>query len=378
MAIDIYPIILGFLILISSLISLKLGISVTIVEIILGIIAGNIGLIQSETWMLYIASFGGILLTFLSGLEIDTNIMKKRFKEIVLIGILSFITPFVAIFILTYFLIGWSFLASLLSATALSETSIAIVYSTLVKKNLFKYDVGKMLMGATFITNLCTAIALSIFFIKPNIYTLIFYIISIITLFLAFKYSNIIFNSSILKNKLDEVEIKYIFFLLLILIFFATLGQGQAILPAFILGVLLSKYFKNGLSNEEAKKRMKTVAFSVITPIFFIVGGMRVSLLLIRSGILIFILIFVFRQIAKYLGVYFINKKYLNSNSKYVTLMMSTGLTFGLVATNFGLNAGILDQMPYSILTGVLVLSAILPTLTAEKWFPPHTEDLTN
>ncbi|WP_225369342.1 hypothetical protein [Methanobrevibacter arboriphilus] len=70
-------------------------------------------------------------------------------------------------------------------------------------------------------------------------------------------------------------------------------------------------------------------------------------------------------------------KHYLNSSTGYITLMMSTGLTFGLIATLFGLNTGLLDNYSYSILTGVLVLSAVLPTIIAQKWFVPrHLEDL--
>ena len=376
MTIEYYLLILASLILISTLISLKLGVSVTIVEIVLGIIGGNIGIIEPEAWILLVATFGGILLTFLSGIEINVELMKKKFREIFLIGILSFTAPFVIIFLFVYFFIGWEFLPSLLAGTALSETSIAIVYSTLLQRDLFQHEIGKILLGATFITNLCTAIALSILFIKPDLYTIIFYLVAILVLFLAFKYSHLIFDSPRIKDKIHEFEIKYIFFLLVILIFFASLGGGQAILPAFILGLLLSNHFKTGSFNEETKKRMKAIAFTVITPIFFIVGGMRVSLSLIWAGILVFTLVLVFRLLAKFFGVYFISGKYLGSNRKYVALMMSTGLTFGLVATTFGLNTGILDQMSYSILTGVLVFSAIFPTLVAEKWFPPHIDGL--
>ncbi|MCL2115597.1 MAG: cation:proton antiporter [Methanobrevibacter sp.] len=376
MTIEYYLLILASLILISTLISLKLGVSVTIVEIVLGIIGGNIGIIEPEAWILLVATFGGILLTFLSGIEINVELMKKKFREIFLIGILSFTAPFMIIFLFVYFFIGWEFLPSLLAGTALSETSIAIVYSTLLQRDLFQHEIGKILLGATFITNLCTAIALSILFIKPDLYTIIFYLVAILVLFLAFKYSHLIFDSPRIKDKIHEFEIKYIFFLLVILIFFASLGGGQAILPAFILGLLLSNHFKTGSFNEETKKRMKAIAFTVITPIFFIVGGMRVSLSLIWAGILVFTLVLVFRLLAKFFGVYFISGKYLGSNRKYVALMMSTGLTFGLVATTFGLNTGILDQMSYSILTGVLVFSAIFPTLVAEKWFPPHIDGL--
>ena len=56
---------------------------------------------------------------------------------------------------------------------------------------------------------------------------------------------------------------------------------------------------------------------------------------------------------------------------------MSTGLTFGTITTLFGLNAGYINQVQYSILIGVVVSSAIIPTFVAQKWFlPRHTEDM--
>lgn len=57
--------------------------------------------------------------------------------------------------------------------------------------------------------------------------------------------------------------------------------------------------------------------------------------------------------------------------------MMSTGLTFGLVAAVFGLSNALINQTEYSVITGILVLSAILPTFVAEKYYTPvHSEDL--
>lgn len=374
--VDVFPLILGLLILIASLISIKLGISVTIIEIVLGVIAGNLGIIRPEQWMIYIASFGGVLLTFLAGTEVDVELLKNKFKESLFIGIGSFIVPFLGVFLLSYYCIGWNLLESLLTATALSETSISVVYSVLTEKGLFKYDLGKLIMVATFIGNLLTAITLSLLFMKTDINTVIFYAASAIIIYLAYKYSNKIFYSKLLRNKLAEVEIKYIFLLLLGFIFLGSLGGGQAILPAFILGVLLSDYFKVE-DKGEVKSRIKTVAFAVITPIFFIVGGMKVSIPLILSAIFIFVGIFVVRQIAKFIGVYGISRYYLKDSCEYVTLMMSTGLTFGLVAAVFGLNSGVISQTVYSILTGVLVLSAVLPTFVAEKWYSPvHSEDI--
>jgi Kef-type K+ transport system membrane component KefB len=69
------PLLVGITILMASLISLRLGLSVAIIEILLGVVAENLGIIQTQDWMLFIASFGGILLTFLAGTEIDTDLM---------------------------------------------------------------------------------------------------------------------------------------------------------------------------------------------------------------------------------------------------------------------------------------------------------------
>lgn len=359
------------MIILSSLISLRLSISVSIIEILIGVIAGNLGLIHPESWMLLIASFGGVLLTFLAGTEVDTDLLKNKLKESLFIGISSFIVPFICIFLVSYFIIRWNLNISLLTATALSETSIAVVYSVLVEKGLCDYEIGKILMAATFITNLCTVVALSILFVDFTIYTALFYVLCIVILVISWKYSDSILENKYFKDKINEVEIKYVFVLLLAFIFLANFGGGQAIFPAFILGVLLSKALKENPGEQKSKTRLKTVAFAIITPIFFIVGGMKVSIPLIMGSIGIFILILITRQVAKFIGIYSVSKHYVNENKMYTTLMMSTGLTFGLVAAVYGLNQGLITQTVYSLITGILVVSAILPSFIAEKWYSP-------
>lgn len=67
---DLIPLMVGLLIFLASLISLELKLSVAIIEILLGAVAGYFGM-QTQGWMLYLAGFGGIVLTFLAGAEID-------------------------------------------------------------------------------------------------------------------------------------------------------------------------------------------------------------------------------------------------------------------------------------------------------------------
>jgi len=373
---DIVPLIVGLLILLASLFSLWLGLSVAIIEITLGAIAGNFGL-HAEEWMLYMATFGGILLTFLAGTEIDTRLMQEKFKESFLIGSFSFLLPFIGVFLFAYYLVGWNINSALIAGIALSTTSLAVVYAVLVETGLNRTELGKILMAATFITDMGTALALSIVFLEPTRYTALFVGVAVIVIVLAVNFSHRVFENPRLKNKVIEPEIKYIFLLLLIFIYFAKLGDGHAVLPAFLLGLLMSGHFSETSQTQELRNRLRTVAYAVITPLFFIVGGLKISIPMIYSAFGLFAVLFMLKMVTKFAGVYFFAKRYLPHGEIYTTLLMSTGLTFGTISSVFGLNAGYIDQVQYSVLVGVVVASAVIPTFIAQKWFMPvHSEDI--
>jgi Kef-type K+ transport system membrane component KefB len=98
---------------------------------------------------------------------------------------------------------------------------------------------------------------------------------------------------------------------------------------------------------------------------------------MIISAFGIFLVLFIIQAITKFFGVYFLAKKFLPEHSTYVTLLMSTGLTFGAIASVFGLNAHIITNVQYSVLVGIVVTSAVIPTVVAQKWFMPvYEEDL--
>lgn len=359
---------------IASLISLRLGLSVAIIEIILGALFGNLGFIQTTDWMSLIASFGGILLTFLAGTEININLMREKYKESFLIGFCSFLAPFICAALFTYYIAGWNIQAALIAGIALSTTSLAVVYSVLLETDIPNSNLVKIILASTFITDISTALALSIIFIKPDLYTILFVVTSIAVIVLASKYSKHIFQHDKLKNKVVEPEIKYVFVLLVVFMYFAALGNGQAVLPAFVLGLLMSKELSK---SKELITRLRTVAYALITPIFFIVGGLNISFSLVMASLGLFLILFAIKIVSKFIGVYFLAKKYIPHGSMYTTLLMSTGLTFGTIASVFGLNAGYIDQVQYSVLIGVVVASAVIPTFIAQKWFlPRHSEDM--
>jgi len=368
------PLIAGLIIFAASVLSLRLGLSVAIFEILLGLAAGGFGL-RAEGWMVYLAGFGGIVLTFLAGAEVDVKLLKENFRQAAAVSSMSFLAPLAAGFLFCRYLAGWSAPASAIAGIALSETSLAVVYSVLVETGRSGTRTGKLLMACTFLTNTLTALALSFVFLKPDLYTLLFLAVSGLFLTFSGRFSMALIRHPALAGKVVEPEIKYIFFVLLGFVYLAELGAGQAILPAFIFGLLMSRHFKAQRSTAGIKSRMRTVAYAFITPFFFIVAGLKVSLPALWAAPVLFAGLFLAKQLAKLAGVHFLMKRYFPRAGMYSTLLLSTGLTFGLIAALSGARAGFLDASQYSVLTGVLIASAVIPSFAAQRWFPPLEEE---
>jgi Kef-type K+ transport system membrane component KefB len=166
--------VLAAVVLLASIVSVELGVTVALIELTLGIVVGNAFDLQSQDWLDFIASFASIVLTFLAGMEVDPQYMRRRWEASVGIGVVSFIGPFFVASAVAYLALDWSGRASLIAGTALSTTSLAVVYAVLVERGLTGTGIGKLLMSATFVTDLCTALALSAIFIKPNVWFPVF------------------------------------------------------------------------------------------------------------------------------------------------------------------------------------------------------------
>src|SRR5438093_12592834 len=79
--------------LLASLLSVRLGMSVALVEICVGIAGGNLLDLRATAWIDFLAAVGSVLLTFLAGAEIDLVVLRVRWKDTVGIGLTSFLAP---------------------------------------------------------------------------------------------------------------------------------------------------------------------------------------------------------------------------------------------------------------------------------------------
>ncbi len=288
--------VVALLVLLASMASVEPGISVALIEISLGVVAGNFLGLSSPAWMDFLAGPVGIVLTFLAGAEVDPDLLRERLKESVLIGGLSFLLPFGGAAVVCYYGLGWSANAALIAGTALSTTSLAVVYAVLVETGLTETMIGKIIMASTFVTDFGTALALSVLFLRPTWWLLPFVLVS----------GGIIW------------------------------------------------------------------AMPRLHPWFFPRYGNRVIEPEIKGALAaLLVLLLAVKQVTKVLAVYPVARRYLRADAIYTTLLMSTGLAFGTISSLFGLQAGYVTTAQFSVLVTVVVLSAIIPTLSSGSWGIP-------
>jgi Kef-type K+ transport system membrane component KefB len=361
--------VLAAVVLVASMLSVELGVTVALLELTLGVVAGNLFHLQTQEWLDFVAQFASIVLTFLAGMEVDPAYMRRRLGASVGIGVVSFVGPFVFASAVAYLLLDWSTRASLIAGTALSTTSLAVVYAVLVERGLTDTSVGKLLMSATFVTDLCTALALSGIFIKPNLWFPVFLVVSVTLIVALPKIAPPFFKRY--GDRVIEPEIKLVFLCLFVLMVLADAANGHAVLPAFVLGLVMSRHYQE---HREEQKRMRVVAFAFLTPFFFIKGGMNVSLGAVISNLGLLGVLLAAKMLPKIGFIYPLARRADRRHGTFTTLLMSTGLTFGTISSLFGLNAGIIDKTQFSLLVTVVVLSAVVPTAIAERWFLPDAE----
>jgi Kef-type K+ transport system membrane component KefB len=361
--------VLAAVILVASTVSVEIGLSVALIELFLGVVAGNAFHVHVANWLSFIGSFAGIVLTFLAGAEVDVPQFRREWKASLSIGLVSFAAPFVTVGLFAYYGLGWNHRQAEIAGIALSTTSLAVVYAVLVETGLNQSLIGKRIMSATFVTDLGTAAALSILFIKPTVWIIPFVAVSLALIFALPRIAPAFFGRY--GNRVIEPEIKLVFASLFLLMRLGQRANSHAVLPAFVLGLVMSNHY--ALHRKE-QERIRVVAFAFLTPFFFLKGGMSVSVGALWANLGILALLFAGKMAPKLAGVYPLARRFAAPHATFTTLLMSTGLTFGTISSLYGLNAHIIDRTQFSLLIAVVVLSAIIPTVIAQRLFQPRVE----
>jgi Kef-type K+ transport system membrane component KefB len=362
--------------LVASLISIRVGISVALVEILVGAVAGNLPLVshhlQQTGFTTFLASIGSLMLTFLAGAEIDPVSLRRHWKASLAIGFVSFLLPFLGAFAFCYWALGWTLRASEIGGIALSTTSVAVVYAVMVETGLNREELGKLILAACFVTDLGTVLALGGFF--ANFGALLIVFVAVTAAVLAVLPVTTRFVIERTGHRVSEPEIKFLLVVLFGLGALAVAAGSEAVLPAYIAGLVIAGVF---LHDRVLIDRMRSICFALLTPFFFLRAGTLISAPALVSGAGVIVALLSVKLIAKAIGVWPTARAFRipRRERNYLTLLMSTGLTFGSIAALFGLTHHLITEQQYTDLVTVVILSAFVPTLVAQQFFGPDVVD---
>jgi glutathione-regulated potassium-efflux system ancillary protein KefC len=360
----------------STIIGYHLKVSIALIEICVGTAAaffankyfGANSLGSNLEWIRFLASTGAVMLTFLAGAELDPKVMQVKLKEVSVVGFIGFLAPFLGCTAIAYYFLHWSGQASWLAGIALSTTSMAVVYAVMLETGLNNTEYGKGILGACFINDLGTVMALGLLFAPFTYKTIIFFAISAIVLGLFPTLTSLLTRTY--GNRTAAIRVKWVALVLFGLGALALWSGSEAVLPAYLAGMLLAEF---AAQNHLWVRRIRSLTVGFLTPFYFIRAGSFVSLSSLIIAPIVFLALFAGKVISKIFGLYpiigFFRKK--KSERWYYTLLMSTGLTFGTISALYGFSHGIINESQYSFLVAVVIASAVIPTLIANYAFMP-------
>jgi Kef-type K+ transport system membrane component KefB len=363
--------------LIAGLLSIWLRISTALSEIVVGTVAqlifgavvGSAVLGTDESWIKFLSGVGAIVLTFLAGAELDPAVFKLKWKEAVAVGLASFFFPFLGCAAGAHYVLGWEVMPSWLAGVAMSTTSVAVVYAVMLEFGFNTTEYGKTVLAACFVTDLGTVLALGLIFAPFTLKTVVF-VAAGVAAFVVLPWLTPRFFRRY-GNRPSELEAKYLLLCLLGLGALATWADSEAVLPAYVIGMVLA----GTVGKDHALiRRLRTLTFGLLTPFYFIRAGSFVSVPDLVAAPAAFLFMLVVKVFSKIVGVYPVTKVYKapNKEAMYTTLLMSTGLTFGTISSLFGLSRGIIDQGQYSALVAAVIASAVIPTVIANAFYLPR------
>src|ERR1700736_4055925 len=322
--------------LIASLLSIWFRISTALSEIVVGTIAqliigaviGSALLGTDESWIKFLSGIGAIVLTFLAGAELDPVVFRAKWKEAAAIGAASFFFPFVVCAAGAHYVLGWEVMPSWLAGVAMSTTSVAVVYAVMLEFGFNTTEYGKTVLAACFVTDLGTVLALGLIFAPFTLKTVVFVAVGAAAFVVLPWLTPRFFRRY--GNRPSEMEAKYLLLCLLGLGALATWADSEAVLPAYVIGMVLA----GTVGKDHALiRRLRTLTFGLLTPFYFIRAGSFVSIPALIAAPVAFVVFLVVKVATKIIGVSPVTKLFGAPHKEAMekTLLMSTGLTFGTI-----------------------------------------------
>ena len=357
---------------ISAFVAIRIKMPAALVEIIVGMLAGNLIAMRTNAWIDFVAGFGSILLTFLAGAEIDPVVLRRQLLPSTVLGGASFGAPFLATMAFAYLFGHWSVDASKIAGIAMSTTSVAVVYAVMIESGLAGKEFGQIILAACFFTDLGTVVALGMLFANYNLWLVALIASIVAAMVLVPKMLPALIDRT--RRYVSEPALRVLFAIIFLLAAVATYAKSEGVLPAYFLGLACAGMM---ITYPDVKRRLQTMTMTLLAPFYFLKAGTYIEFGAALANAALIATLFFVKVIAKIVAVFPLARyafKYPSSNANYLTLMMATGLTFGTISSLYGLTHHYIDQAQYTALVTVVILTAVVPTAIAQALFKPLEE----
>src|SRR3984885_12250176 len=220
---------------VSGFIAIRLKMPAALIEIIIGMLAGNLIALHTNAWIDFLAGFGSILLTFLAGAEIDPVVVRRQPCPAAARGAASFGAPFLAAMAYAYFVGHWTPEAAKIAGIAMSTTSVAVVYAVMIESGLASKDFGQLILAACFFTDLGTVVALGLLFANYDLWLVALVVAIVAAMILVPKVLPALLQRT--GRYVSEPALRVLFAVIFLLAAIAVYAKSEGVLPAYFLGL---------------------------------------------------------------------------------------------------------------------------------------------
>ena len=348
----------------SPILAERLRVPAVVVEIVAGIILGVsfLNLIKNSEWVSFLSALGLIFLMFLSGLEIDFNLLLKKenvFRPLVYLSI-----SFSLVLLITR-LLGLDFIYAIL----LTNVSVGIVMLTLRELKIETSNFGQVGVVTSLLTDFTTMFLLSIYVILLTTEGGILQIalpFGIFTIFILSYYLGRLaiwyfpdFMSKWFEEDPMELGVRGS---IAIIIFFVGVSYFlgvEAILGAFLAGTLFSLTFRSG---EVLSRKLFGIGYGFLIPIFFIQTGASTKLIFDFSAIYFIILLLLIAYTVKIFPSFVVFGDRIKALS--FGILQTSKLSLTIAAVEIGFKLGLISSFEKTNIILFTILTSLLsPTL---------------
>jgi Kef-type K+ transport system membrane component KefB len=365
-----------FIILIAPILLGKIKIPGIVGFIIAGIIIGPNGfnILKKNSAIELFSTIGLLYIMFIAGIELDLAEFKKKKHKSFVFGFLTFAVPILIGFPVCYYLLDYSLLTSILTASMFA-THTLVAYPIVNKFGIAKNEAVAVTVGGTILTDTAVLIILAVIMgsVQGKLDSSFWIQLAIsLSIFTATIFIVIPRIAKWFFTKLESEKTSHYIFVLSVVFFSAFLAQLAGIEPiigAFVAGLALNRLIPH---SSILMNRIEFVGNALFIPFFLVGVGMLVDLRVLFKGpdaLIVAGALTMVAVVGKYLSATFTQWifKYTDNQRLLMFGLSSAHAAATLAIILVGYQANIIDD---SILNGTIILiliTCVIASFATEK-----------